>query len=557
MKKFTCLLILSSVLFGCSPSEVDYNLVQDRGGIAYLPNESEPFTGTAVASYPSGQQQIVVSYENGKPSGISSEWYANGQMKSEQHFSGEDEGRIRDWYENGEVARDTRVLDGTLVGRNIWKSSDYSLEINVRDGLLNGRFFESYDDGNGFEEKQYANGILISKNSEFAGSEMAWVDEVAYKIDRDKSLATYSKFYTRFTDLNEATYTISQLNDSGSHIIKQTFDYSEGKDNLISSVESPAAEEWLNLDALTSRFVLNANSFELISAIDFQQKHSSYDLRTGYRNGLKWSQNVSSIGVQNYKDNLQHGWNRKFDRSEAVWEMPTSCYIEGEYEWDYRSDKKCGTTFGDPTIAPTNIHKDYIEVIQKDKRVAKKKRIAKEKEEERQRKLEEEKRKREEERRKQAELERKKQADAKRKLEKMKREEESRLKKIKDKKDQAVISGWLKAIELKDTGDFQGTNVSTFLKNSALKRNFGGKRFWLTENRDNILGLPALRLYQGAGLGIPEEIVEEIENSKTTDVFKKHQYENVTLRWKVSRIYGNPMASSRLTIEMYLNDYNN
>ena len=65
-------MILAFALFGCSPSEVDYNLIQDRNGIAYLPNDSEPFTGTAVASYPSGQQQIVVSYENGKPSGTTS-----------------------------------------------------------------------------------------------------------------------------------------------------------------------------------------------------------------------------------------------------------------------------------------------------------------------------------------------------------------------------------------------------------------------------------------------------------------------------------------------------
>ena len=54
MNKFICLLILSFVLFGCSPSEVDYNLVQDRNGIVYLPNGSEPFTGTAVVTSPGG-----------------------------------------------------------------------------------------------------------------------------------------------------------------------------------------------------------------------------------------------------------------------------------------------------------------------------------------------------------------------------------------------------------------------------------------------------------------------------------------------------------------------
>ena len=54
MQPFSCLLILSSVLFGCSPSEVDYNLVQDRNGIVYLPNGSEPFTWTAVVTSSGG-----------------------------------------------------------------------------------------------------------------------------------------------------------------------------------------------------------------------------------------------------------------------------------------------------------------------------------------------------------------------------------------------------------------------------------------------------------------------------------------------------------------------
>ena len=136
MNKLIYLLILSSVLLGCSPSEVDYNLVQDRNGIAYLPNDSEPFTGKAVASYPSGQQKIVVSYENGKPSGTTSEWYANGQIKTEQHFSGEAEGRVRDWHQNGEVARDIKVLDGTFVGKNIWSVSEYRTELNMQDGYI-------------------------------------------------------------------------------------------------------------------------------------------------------------------------------------------------------------------------------------------------------------------------------------------------------------------------------------------------------------------------------------------------------------------------------------
>ena len=38
---------------GCTkPREVDWELLQDRNGIAYLPNEEKAFTGVAVKKYP-------------------------------------------------------------------------------------------------------------------------------------------------------------------------------------------------------------------------------------------------------------------------------------------------------------------------------------------------------------------------------------------------------------------------------------------------------------------------------------------------------------------------
>jgi antitoxin component YwqK of YwqJK toxin-antitoxin module len=159
MKKVIAPIILSSVLSGCTDTEVDQNLVQIRGGIAYLPNESEPFSGKAGVYYPSGQQQLDVSYQDGLlsgkklerylngqlkgeqifevggSSGIHKLWYSNGQLKNEQHYSGGDVGRIRDWYENGEVSRDIRIVDGIFVGKNIWSPSKYGTELNVLDGI--------------------------------------------------------------------------------------------------------------------------------------------------------------------------------------------------------------------------------------------------------------------------------------------------------------------------------------------------------------------------------------------------------------------------------------
>ena len=66
---------------GCAkPRVVDADQLQDRNGIAYLPNEEKPFTGFAVAKYPNGQKKKEVTYKDGKK--ISEkEWDEDGNPK--------------------------------------------------------------------------------------------------------------------------------------------------------------------------------------------------------------------------------------------------------------------------------------------------------------------------------------------------------------------------------------------------------------------------------------------------------------------------------------------
>ena len=361
MKKITCIFILTSVLFGCSPSEVDYNLIQDRNGIAYLPNDSEPFTGTAVASYPSGQQQIVVSYENGKPSGISSEWYTNGQMRTEQHFSGEDEGRIRDWYENGEVARDINVLNGTLVGKNIWKSSDHSLELNVLDGLLNGKFYKSYPSG--FIDQQFRNGFLLSQNEEFVDSEFTWTSTVKNELNEGKDKIRASLLKTRSTHLESGGYELRELDDSKLLIVKK--EYEDARTDISSAKISQEPNEWKNI--ITNNIRVDGDFFEIIARGIGFMNHNKFDLQTGRQDGLSWLLIDKNIHVLSFKDGLKNGWELEFNRSDAKWKNLGWCYIEGEWEYD---DDKCGLIFGKPVLPPKSIHKDYKVGIQKDKKTA-------------------------------------------------------------------------------------------------------------------------------------------------------------------------------------------
>jgi len=412
MKKFTCLLILSSVLFGCSPSEVDYNLVQDRGGIAYLPNESEPFTGTAVASYPSGQRQIVVSYENGKPSGISSEWYANGQMKSEQHFSGEDEGRIRDWYENGEVARDIRVLDGMLVGRNIWKSPEFDGEINASNGLVDGTYI--YKTNTNSITANYSKGILKQTKQSWK-SEGSTSNTERHFEHRYEGTQSRLIFYKRkFEYISEYSHHIeeSELDYSQGQIVTKTLKKDKDEQEFSTDTKKET-NEWE--DASLATVSVEAQKDRVL--LESDQYIESVSLKTGKVDGKSWGINEKWLTSNSYDQGILNGWDISFDREKASWDDDPNCYISGDWE---NEAEKCEIAFGkskkpDDSIIPER----FKTLIDQDKKKVSEALIEKVKaEKERKRKAEIEKKEQEE-----AERKRRIKAEKKRKAE----EEKQRL----------------------------------------------------------------------------------------------------------------------------------
>ncbi|MDD5276674.1 MAG: hypothetical protein PHR16_11395 [Methylovulum sp.] len=71
--------------------------LQTRNGIAYLPNETQPFTGKLQ------HYHYEADYKNGKQDGLVTEWYENGQKSYEQHYKDDEvEGLWTNWYENGQ-----------------------------------------------------------------------------------------------------------------------------------------------------------------------------------------------------------------------------------------------------------------------------------------------------------------------------------------------------------------------------------------------------------------------------------------------------------------------
>ena len=395
MKRIIFLLILSfALLAGCSSSEIDYNLIQDRNGIAYLPNEPEPVTGTAVASYPSGQQQIVVSYENGKPTGISSEWYTNGQMKTEQHFSGEDEGRIRDWHENGEVSRDIKVLDGTLVGKNLWKSLNFEQEMNVSNGLIDGTVIQNTI--NGSTKLVFEEGLLNYRQRSSKTENSEWITESRFEHRRDGTEKRLTFFKRRYEYKSDYSHTIMEvdLENAEGQIITTSFE-KEKDDQEFSVTTSEDSNDWT--DAGLVEIFVELEKGKIIWQEKGYLEYSS--LKTGKNDGRNWGDNEKYITSQLFNQGVLHGWSLSFDREKATWDDDPNCYILGD--WEYEADK-CEVAFGksktpDDSIIPQrfkvliendekNVAKALIEKVKAEKERKRKAEIEKKEQEEAERK---------------------------------------------------------------------------------------------------------------------------------------------------------------------------
>ena len=419
MNKITFLLILTSFLFGCSPNEVDHNLVQDRSGLAYLPNESEPFTGKAVSSYPSGQQKKVSSYEKGKLTGISYEWYANGQLRTEQHFSGEDKGRIRNWYENGEVARDIRVLDGTLVGKNVWKSSDFKGEINSLNGFKDGisiyNFMDTVVSAN-FDKGQLLSNIHTEKTEDTNYS-----NEMIFEHNQDgtKARLAYQASTNEYKSENRHSVTEVNLENAEAKIITKTV--SQWKNEEPETEITKETNKWF--DASPAKIHVDTGNDRFI--VKNSEYLEAYSLETGLLDGALWNSSESHLRTYPFNQGIMNGYVHEFDRTTTTWKEDPYCYILGEFEYD---EDKCMAAFGEPKSPYKNIPTNIKSLIDQDIE-----KVAKEKEEERKRKAEAERKKKAEEERKrqQAEEKRKLEAEKRKKLEaEKKRQLEAEKKKL-------------------------------------------------------------------------------------------------------------------------------
>lgn len=115
-------------------------VIDVRNGIAYLPNENEPFTGKYEAYYSSGKIKGEMNFKDGQSNGLATLWYENGQKKSEISFkAGKMNGVLTSWNENGQIIVETNYKDDKKNGLStFWDKNEQKIgELNYVDGEEN------------------------------------------------------------------------------------------------------------------------------------------------------------------------------------------------------------------------------------------------------------------------------------------------------------------------------------------------------------------------------------------------------------------------------------
>ena len=188
MKKLLILLFSLLISFnslgetGCSEKDDKEDFInsttyfQERGGLLYLPNQSEPYSGENLCTHKnsSGQYFLKGKIKNGKRHGKMTFWDENGLIQGElnwkdgvavgdtiyEYYYSTDQiksvennklvikdgiqsymkdGKWTEWYENGQIESESNWKDGKEYGKQTWwdENGQIRLEINWKDGKSN------------------------------------------------------------------------------------------------------------------------------------------------------------------------------------------------------------------------------------------------------------------------------------------------------------------------------------------------------------------------------------------------------------------------------------
>ena len=121
------------------------------------------YTGIIKKCLTNGQVKAFFYVKNGKEHGLQKQWHGeDGQLEFERNYKdGKPDGLTREWYDNGQLRREKNYKDGKIVGLSrIWYGEDGQLadEVNYKDGKKDGFHRMWYENGQLIWERNYKDG---------------------------------------------------------------------------------------------------------------------------------------------------------------------------------------------------------------------------------------------------------------------------------------------------------------------------------------------------------------------------------------------------------------
>ena len=165
MKPVLLSLAIALLMVGCGDGNVDYEDLEYRNGVMYLPHEEAPFTGRAERFYQNGQKGEESNWKDGLKDGPVTKWFENGQKEEEENWKdGMEDGLWTYWYENGQKREEGNLKDGKSVGllTKWWKNGQKGSEDNYKDGRQDGLSTWWYKNGQKRQESNWKDGKLMS-----------------------------------------------------------------------------------------------------------------------------------------------------------------------------------------------------------------------------------------------------------------------------------------------------------------------------------------------------------------------------------------------------------
>lgn len=131
MKKFLILLLYVAFIFSCGDgiNRYDDSEVVTRGDVTYVFSTMKPVTGIVYNKYRGSKVQYECSYLNGKKHGKEQMWFNNGNLSFLNNYVlGEYSGISEQYYENGQIKKRYYWLEHSYKEPDCWEENGNKID---------------------------------------------------------------------------------------------------------------------------------------------------------------------------------------------------------------------------------------------------------------------------------------------------------------------------------------------------------------------------------------------------------------------------------------------